>query len=110
MREYDVLIGAIVLQAARDYVFHRQYMKDHRREYEELKKVYLDGRGAPKRIQYKMWRYRNAEQQVRDCESFFRSEWFKVLAPGYDGNEVIQRLRRTTYTQFKKRTTKGMEE
>ena len=69
---YQSLAYAIVLQA----------VKDWRRAYRAAKRsygMYLQG----------SW------NRVYDCESFFRSEWFRVLTnDNIDGKLLIKRLRK----------------
>ena len=99
--EYTELIGAILFQAARDYVFYKHYEKEHRKEFQELSHRYPSRSGIPQSIQHKLRRYHEAVNIVAECERFFRSDWFKLLAPGYDGEEIIRRLKRKPYKKLK---------
>ena len=66
MLNTDKLANAIVTQACEDYVNAKRIVMDS----EHLQRLTEDQRKA-------RWR-------LNECTNFFRSEWFKVLAPGLD--------------------------
>ena len=67
---WELLIQAVVLQAAEDYRLARQVL-----------------RRRPDR--------ETARLMVRDVERFFRSEWFTRIT-GLDGNEILEKLKGET--------------
>lgn len=67
MNEYDMLAKAIVLQAAKDY----------RSALRRLKKAVDD---------------RKAAATKRECERFFRSDWYRKLT-SLDSKVLVQRLK-----------------
>ena len=99
--EYTDLRYAIVLQAVKDYVYSREYVRDRKAEYIELKAIYPDKNKAPYSVRDRMAKFELHERLIPDCEYFFRSAWFIALAPQFDGEAVIKRLHRIKYDQLK---------
>lgn len=109
---YEDLIHAISLQAAKDYVWARNYTRKHKAEYEELLELYPERKDAPLNIKDRMHTYEEAKWLIPECERFFRGWWFETLEPGLDGEKMIRRLRRISWEAFKNRlkNVKGEEE
>ena len=107
---YNDLRFEIVLQAAKDYVWAREFVRDKKQEYRELCSQYPDRRNVPHKIYHQMLEYEYMENRIPDCESFFRGWWFQELAPELDGEQIIKRLRRTTRKALTKRIKNIKEE
>lgn len=71
---YETLANAIILQAVRDY----------RTALKTLKKPIENDKHRA--------RYHRALSVKRDCERFFRSQWFFILC-NFDGEELLKRLK-----------------
>lgn len=99
--EYTDLRYAIVLQAVKDYVYAREYVRDRKAEYMESKAIYPDKNKAPYSVRDRQMKFELHERLIPDCEHFFRSAWFSALAPQFDGEAVIKRLHHIKYDQLK---------
>ena len=98
---YEDLRYAIVFQAVRDYCYSKDYIKRHRVEYYEMLEEYPVPERAPYSVRNKLYKYRQCEYFIPECERFFRSDWFQALAPGFDGEVIIKRLKRMSYKKLK---------
>ena len=107
---YESLIHAIVLQAAKDYVWARDYVRKHKAEYEELVELYPNRNDAKNGLRDRMIRYDEAKWLIPECERFFRGWWFETLEPGLDGEKMIRRLRHISWDVIKKRMNNVKEE
>lgn len=108
---YNDLRYAIVVQAVKDYVWSREYVRDHKQEYkalcEELEGVKWEDVSEKKKRQ--KFTYEQAKYMIPECEAFFRGDWFRELCD-YNGEEFIRRLRRTSWSALKKRLRNVKEE
>lgn len=71
-KNYTFLINAIIIQAVKDYRFALKYERDLRYN-QEMECSY--------------------RKLLRECEKFFRSEWFSALTT-VNGNMIIKKLRK----------------
>jgi hypothetical protein len=71
----DALRHAIVLQAIKDHTMARESLR----------------------------RYRNRSDthMLMECERFFRSDWFGILMPEYDGELMLRTLNSTSIARIK---------
>ena len=75
IKPYQDLADAIILQAVKDY-----------------KRALKMKQSVPKR------------RTIRDCERFFKSEWFCILNDA-DGEEIMNRVRKEVLNESKSNTT-----
>ena len=103
-RPFEDLVYAVIFQAAKDYVYARDYLKNREEEYEILIETYPVGQRnlASSSQKHLIYNYEKAEWMVSDCEKFFRSEWCKSIAPQYYGRDTLQKLKRLNREQFKR--------
>ena len=73
---YDALRYAIVLQAVKDHTNARDNYRRH--------KVYSVAKAV-----------------LDECEGFFRSDWFSILMPEFDGDLIIKTLNNTSVRKIK---------
>lgn len=108
---YRDLCHAIVIQAVKDYVWSRDYIKEHKQEYQQLIRD-IDGvnwNDISEKIKRKKFTYEQAKYMIPECESFFRGWWFQNLVD-YNGEEFIRRLRRTSWRTLRTRLRYAKEE
>ena len=74
---WEELANAVVRQAAEDW--------------REAVHTLLHPPGRPGAVRNRQ--IREAADMLRDCESFFRSRWIRILT-GEDGTEILEQLRR----------------
>lgn len=103
-RPYEQLVYALIFQAAKDYVYARDYLKQHETEYQLLAETFQLGQRnlatpSQKRL---MHDYETAKWLLVDCESFFKSDWCKFIAPEFHGRTALRKLKRLNYEQFKR--------
>ena len=107
---YNDLRYAIVIQAVKDYVWAREYVRNRKKEYNQFMDMYPDKTNVPNSVKHRIRTYEIAQWMVPECEMFFRSWWFESLAPDYNGEEVIKRLRRTSSKVLKQRLNNVIKE
>ena len=103
-RPYEQLVYALIFQAAKDYVYARDYLKNHEAEYQIITETYPLGQRnlATSSQKHLIHNYEKAEWLLMDCESFFKSEWCKFIAPEFQGRNALRKLKRLNYEQFRR--------
>lgn len=71
-KNYTFLMNAIILQAVKDYRLALRYERD---------------------LRYNQEMQHSYRKLLRECERFFRSEWFSALTT-VNGNTIIKKLRK----------------
>lgn len=71
-KNYTFLTNAIILQAVKDYRLALRYERD---------------------LRYNQEMQHSYRKLLRECERFFRSEWFSALTT-VNGNTIIKKLRK----------------
>ena len=93
------LANAIILQAVTDYRSARKLLREHPKTPElvatakikrkERKKETGYNRSPEEKLLAKIW---NAQKEVIECETFFKSRWFETLS-NIDGKDLLKKLR-----------------